>query len=60
MLGRQKLLVNFGFFIPQLFDFDTEVAPILENIVTRALEQGLSEVLEEEELIDIQVRNRKR
>jgi hypothetical protein len=33
-----------------LFDFDFEVEPILEVLVNKVLEQGLMEVLEEEEL----------
>ncbi|KAL0228587.1 hypothetical protein RCL1_004730 [Eukaryota sp. TZLM3-RCL] len=33
-----------------LFDFDTEVVPILDILVSKVLEQGLAEVLEEEEL----------
>ncbi len=33
-----------------LFDFDLEVEPILEVLVGKVLEQGLMEVLEEEEL----------
>lgn len=33
-----------------LFDFDFEVEPILEVLVGKVLEQGLTEVMEEEEL----------
>ena len=33
-----------------LFDFDFEVEPILEVLVGKTLEQGLMEVMEEEEL----------
>lgn len=33
-----------------LFDFDYEVEPILEVLVGKVLEQGLMEVMEEEEL----------
>lgn len=40
----------------ELFDFDLEVEPILEVLVGKTLEQGLMEVLEEEELSAI--RNR--
>lgn len=36
-----------------LFDFDAEVAPILEVLVGKTLEQGMDEVLEEEELENI-------
>mgnify|MGYP000152981385 CR=1 FL=1 len=36
-----------------LFDFDLEVEPILEVLVGKTLEQGLMEVLEEEELENI-------
>jgi hypothetical protein len=34
----------------ELFDFDTEVEPLLEVLVGKVLEQALLEVLEEEEL----------
>merc|ERR1719446_224307 len=34
----------------ELFDFDTEVEPVLEVLVGKSLEQGMMEVLEEEEL----------
>lgn len=34
----------------QLFDFDTEVQPILETLVGKTIEQALLEVLEDEEL----------
>ena len=34
----------------EIFDFDLEVEPILEILVGKTLEQGLMEVLEEEEL----------
>lgn len=34
----------------ELFDFDTEVEPLLEVLVGKVLEQALCEVLEEEEL----------
>mmetsp|Transcript_28687 Transcript_28687/g.28347 ORF Transcript_28687/g.28347 Transcript_28687/m.28347 type:complete len:621 (+) Transcript_28687:132-1994(+) len=34
----------------ELFDFDVEVAPILEVLIGKSLEQGRMEVLEEEEL----------
>jgi hypothetical protein len=37
-------------FAGELFDFDLEVEPILEVLVGRVLEQGLMEVMEEEEL----------
>lgn len=37
----------------ELFDFDLEVEPILEVLVGKTLEQGLMEVLEEEELAAI-------
>ena len=33
-----------------LFDFDFEVEPMLEVLVGKTLEQGLMEVMEEEEL----------
>merc|ERR1719321_295707 len=37
----------------ELFDFDTEVEPVLEVLVGKTLEQGMMEVLEEEELDSI-------
>merc|ERR1719321_2090108 len=37
----------------ELFDFDREVAPVLEVIVGKTLEQSMMEVLEEEELDSI-------
>lgn len=37
-----------------LFDFDLEVEPVLHTLVTKTLEQGLVEVLEEEEMRDMQ------
>lgn len=36
-----------------LFDFDTEVQPILEVMVGRTLEQAMLEVMHEEELADL-------
>ena len=39
-----------------LFDFDLEVEPILEVLVGKTLEQGMQEVLEEEELAAIRQR----
>lgn len=37
----------------ELFDFDTEVQPILETLVGRSAEQALVEVMHEEELADM-------
>ncbi len=37
----------------EIFDFDLEVEPILEVLVGKTLEQGLVEVLEEEELMSM-------
>lgn len=37
----------------ELFDFDTEVEPILETLIGRSVEQGLLEVMHEEELADV-------
>ena len=37
----------------ELFDFDTEVQPILETLVGRAVEQGFIEVMHEEELAEM-------
>jgi hypothetical protein len=39
-----------GLCADELFDFDTEVEPLLEVLVGKVLEQALCEVLEEEEL----------
>jgi hypothetical protein len=36
-----------------LFDFDYEVEPILSVLIAKTLEQGLMEVLEEEELANM-------
>ncbi|XP_060061103.1 radial spoke head protein 3 homolog [Erinaceus europaeus] len=41
---------------PQLFDFDLEVKPMLEVLVGKTIEQALLEVMEEEELASLQVR----
>jgi len=38
----------------ELFDFDAEVEPILEVLVGKILDQGLMEVMEEEELANLQ------
>merc|ERR1719174_2521009 len=38
----------------ELFDFDREVAPVLEVLVGKTLEQSMMEVLEEEELASLQ------
>ena len=35
---------------PYLFDFDTEVKSVLEAIIGRTLEQGMTEVQNEEEI----------
>lgn len=47
--------------IPQgdLFDFDTEVQPILEVLVGRTLEQAMLEVMHEEELADLKEQQQK-
>ncbi len=42
----------------ELFDFDVEVEPILEVLVGRVLEQGLMEVMEEEELAAMRAHQR--
>lgn len=42
----------------ELFDFDREVEPLLEVLVGKTLEQGLMEVLEEEELAAIRAHQR--
>ena len=36
-----------------LFDFDSEVDPILEVLVGKTLEQSMMEVMEEEELLQM-------
>uniref|UniRef100_A0A8C5TL97 Radial spoke head 3 n=1 Tax=Malurus cyaneus samueli TaxID=2593467 RepID=A0A8C5TL97_9PASS len=40
-------------FLPQLFDFDIEVKPILEVLIGKTVEQALLEVMEEEELAQL-------
>jgi len=40
----------------ELFDFDREVEPVLEVLIGKTLEQGMMEVLEEEELASIRKR----
>jgi radial spoke head protein 3 len=40
--------------VRDLFDFDVEVAPMLEVIVSKTIEQAISEVQEEEELLRIE------
>lgn len=37
----------------ELFDFDTEVQPLLEVLVGKSVEQGLMEVMHEEEVADM-------
>lgn len=39
--------------VGDLFDFDTEVQPILETLIGRAVEQAVIEVMHEEELADM-------
>uniref|UniRef100_A0A336LMR2 CSON012980 protein n=1 Tax=Culicoides sonorensis TaxID=179676 RepID=A0A336LMR2_CULSO len=43
----------------ELFDFDTEVQPIIETLVGRTLEQALIEVMHEEELADLKEQQQK-
>ncbi|XP_029675481.1 radial spoke head protein 3 homolog isoform X1 [Formica exsecta] len=43
----------------ELFDFDTEVQPILEVLVGKTIEQGLIEVLEEEEIATLKEQQRR-
>ena len=45
-------------FVFQLFDFDIEVKPILEVLVGKTVEQGLLEVMEEEELANLRAQQR--
>lgn len=51
----QSLYPTFFF---QLFDFDIEVKPILEVLVGKTVEQGLLEVMEEEELANLRSQQR--
>lgn len=37
----------------ELFDFDSEVKPILENLIGRTLQQALNEVIHEEEVAEL-------
>lgn len=46
-------------FIFQLFDFDSEVEPILEVLVGKTVEHALTEVLEEEELEGLRAQQRR-
>lgn len=41
-----------------MFDFDLEVKPILEVLVGKTVEQGLLEVMEEEELANLRSQQR--
>lgn len=43
----------------QLFDYDTEVQPILEVLVGKTIEQALIEVLEEEEIATLKEQQRR-
>lgn len=43
----------------QLFDYDTEVQPILEVLVGKTIEQSLIEVLEEEEIAALKEQQRR-
>lgn len=43
----------------ELFDFDTEVQPIIEVLVSRTLEQALVEVLHEEEIAEMKQQQQK-
>ena len=51
------IIGNIKYFI-QLFDFDTEVKPILEVLVGKTIEQSLIEVMEEEELAELRRQQR--
>ncbi|XP_049335503.1 radial spoke head protein 3 homolog B-like [Astyanax mexicanus] len=42
----------------ELFDFDTEVQPVLEVLIGKPMEQALLEVLEEEELASLRAQQR--
>lgn len=43
----------------QLFDYDTEVQPILDVLVGKTIEQALIEVLEEEEIAALKEQQRR-
>lgn len=43
----------------QLFDFDAEVQPVLEVLVGKTVEQAMTEVLEEEELMALRAQQRR-
>ena len=43
----------------QLFDYDTEIQPILEVLVGKTIEQALIEVLEEEEISALKEQQRR-
>lgn len=43
----------------ELFDFDLEVQPVLENIIGRTLQQALTEVIHEEEIADLREQQQK-
>lgn len=51
-------LANSLLFSFQLFDFNTEVKPILEVLVGKTIEQSLIEVMEEEELAALRKQQR--
>ena len=42
-----------------MFDFDSEVQPILETLVGRTLQQALTEVMHEEEIADLREQQQK-
>lgn len=43
----------------ELFDFDSEVQPILETLIGRTLQQALTEVIHEEEIADLREQQQK-
>lgn len=45
-------------YVPQLFDFDKEVQPLLEVLIGKTIEQSLLEVMEEEELACLRAQQR--
>lgn len=53
---NNKCFVSWYF---QLFDYDTEVQPILEVLVGKTIEQALIEVLEEEEIAALKEQQRR-
>lgn len=43
----------------ELFDFDSEVQPIINNLIGKTLQQALEEVVQEEEIADLREQQQK-